>query len=141
MPEDAVKTAVVASTPVSPNPSKPGRVSRENAEHYRWGHDCDAWYLVNDEKLSVIEEVMPPGAAEVRHHHQKAQQFFYILTGEVLIEIEGKSTLLPAGSGIRVMPGDRHQIRNPSSAPVRFLVISHPKSHGDRIDKEKKKDK
>jgi mannose-6-phosphate isomerase-like protein (cupin superfamily) len=109
-------------------------VSRENADHYRWGKDCDAWYLVNDEQLSVIEEFMPPGAAEIRHHHQKAQQFFYILSGEVLMEVEGETTLLRAGSGIRVLPGKRHQIRNPSSGAVRFLVISHPKNHGDRID-------
>ena len=109
-------------------------VSRENAEHYRWGVDCDAWYLVNDGQLSVIEEFMPPGAAEIRHHHTKAQQFFYILSGEVLMEVEGKTMLLPAGSGIRVLPGTRHQIRNPSSSPVRFLVISQPRSHGDRVD-------
>ena len=67
-------------------PDTSGPVSRENAEHYRWGVDCDAWYLVNDEQLSVIEEFMPPGAAEIRHHHQKAQQFFYIVSGEVLME-------------------------------------------------------
>lgn len=113
---------------------QPGVVSRENAEHYRWGNDCDAWYLVNDEQLSVIEEFMPPGAAEIRHHHQKAQQFFYIVSGEVLMEVEGETMLLAAGSGIRVMPGKRHQIRNPSSGPVRFLVVSHPRSHGDRFD-------
>jgi mannose-6-phosphate isomerase-like protein (cupin superfamily) len=111
-----------------------GAVSRENAEHYRWGVDCDAWYLVNDEQLSVIEEFLPPGAAEIRHHHTKAQQFFYIVSGEVLMEVEGKTMLLPAGSGVRVLPGKHHQIRNPSSSPVRFLVISHPRSHGDRID-------
>jgi mannose-6-phosphate isomerase-like protein (cupin superfamily) len=111
-----------------------GPVSRENAEHYRWGVDCDAWYLVNEEQLSVIEEFMPPGAAEIRHHHTKAQQFFYIVSGEVLMEVEGQTTLLNAGTGIRVQPGKRHQIRNPSSSPVRFLVISHPRSHGDRID-------
>ena len=84
---------------------KPGAVSRENAEHYRWGSDCDAWYLVNDEQLSVIEEFMPPGAAEIRHHHEKAQQFFYILSGEVMLEVEGQTTLLAAGSGLRVLPG------------------------------------
>jgi mannose-6-phosphate isomerase-like protein (cupin superfamily) len=111
-----------------------GAVSRANAEHYRWGNDCDAWYLVNDEQLSVIEELMPPGAAEIRHHHQKAQQFFFILTGEVLMEVEGQTTLVSAGSGIRVLAGKRHQIRNPSSSPVRFLVISHPRSHGDRFN-------
>ncbi|MGA8345596.1 MAG: hypothetical protein WB781_26940, partial [Candidatus Sulfotelmatobacter sp.] len=44
----------------------PGSVSRENAEHYRWGVDCDGWHLVKDAQLSVIEEFMPPGAAEVR---------------------------------------------------------------------------
>jgi mannose-6-phosphate isomerase-like protein (cupin superfamily) len=109
-------------------------VSRENAEHYRWGADCDAWYLVNDEQLSVIEEFMPPGAAEIRHHHEKAQQFFYILTGEILMEVEGETTLLQAGTGIRILPGKRHQIRNPSSSPVRLLVVSHPKSHGDRYN-------
>src|SRR5664279_1977960 len=102
-----------SSARVDPNMSGP--VSRENAEHYRWGVDCDAWYLVNDEQLSVIEEFMPPGAAEIRHHHQKAQQFFYIVSGEVIMEVEGQTTLLHAGTGIRVMPGQRHQIRNPSS--------------------------
>lgn len=111
-----------------------GSVSRENAEHYRWGNDCDGWHLVKDAQLSVIEEFMPPGAAEVRHHHPKAQQFFYVLAGEVLMEVEGQLTLVQAGSGIHVLPGTRHQIRNPSSTPARFLVISQPPSHGDRTD-------
>jgi mannose-6-phosphate isomerase-like protein (cupin superfamily) len=109
-------------------------VSRDNAEHYRWGDDCDGWHLVKDKQLSVIEEFMPPGAAEVRHHHEHSQQFFYILNGEVLMEINGQKKLIPAGSGIRILPGTRHQIHNPSSGPVRFLVVSQPASHGDRID-------
>jgi mannose-6-phosphate isomerase-like protein (cupin superfamily) len=130
----AKKISTTQRSPVPASPDLPGPVSRENAEHYRWGVDCDAWYLVNDEQLSVIEEFMPPGAAEIRHHHQKAQQFFYILSGEVIMEVEGQTALLAAGTGIRVLPGKQHQIRNPSSVPVRFLVISHPRSHGDRID-------
>lgn len=109
-------------------------VSRDNAEHYRWGDNCDAWYLVKDPQLHVIEEFMPPGAAEIRHHHTQAQQFFYILAGEVIMEIEGETTLIRAGSGIRVMPGKRHQVRNPSSTVARILVISHPPSHGDRVN-------
>ncbi|HTZ84390.1 MAG TPA: cupin domain-containing protein, partial [Candidatus Acidoferrales bacterium] len=105
-----------------------------NAEHYRWGVDCDGWHLVRDKNLSVIEEFMPPGAAEVRHYHARAQQFFYILNGEVLMEVNGEIFLIPAGGGIRILPGTRHQIRNPSSTAVRFLVVSQPPSHGDRID-------
>jgi mannose-6-phosphate isomerase-like protein (cupin superfamily) len=113
---------------------QPGAVNRGNAEHYRWGTDCDAWYLMKDPQLTVIEELMPPGAAEIRHHHTKAQQFFFILSGEVLMEIDGDVTLVAAGSGIRIPPGMKHQIRNPSPEAVRFLVISHPPSRGDRID-------
>ena len=39
---------------------RPIAISRDNAEHYRWGHECDGWHLVKDKNLSVIEEFMPP---------------------------------------------------------------------------------
>ena len=113
--------------------AQPRSVSRANSEHYRWGNNCDGWHLVKDEKLSVIEELMPAGACEVRHYHEKAEQFFYILSGEVIMEVEGQTTLLPAGTGVRVLPGTRHQISNLSSGDARFLVISQPPSHGDRL--------
>ncbi len=112
--------------------ARPGAVSRVNAEHYRWGHECDAWHLVKDPQMTVIEELIPPGAAEVRHYHKKAQQFFYILSGEAMMQVEDDPVLVPAGSGIRIMPGVWHQIRNPSSGPLRLLVISQPPSHGDK---------
>jgi mannose-6-phosphate isomerase-like protein (cupin superfamily) len=111
-----------------------GAVNRENAEHYCWGDDCDGWHLVKDEHLSVIEEMMPTGAAEVQHRHQHAQQFFYVLVGEILMEIEEELTLIQAGSGVHIPPGTRHQVRNPSSTAARFLVISQPPSHGDRVN-------
>jgi mannose-6-phosphate isomerase-like protein (cupin superfamily) len=119
---------------MSKDKGQPGPVSRETAEHYRWGNHCDGWHLVKDRNLSVIEEFVPPGAAEVRHYHSKAQQFFYILAGEVMMEVEGRSTLVPAGNGIRILPGVRHQLSNPSSGPARFLVISQPPGHADRIE-------
>lgn len=114
--------------------AEPRAVSRETAEHYRWGVDCDGWHLVKDQQLSVIEELMPAAAAEIRHYHRNSQQFFYILAGEAIMEIEGRTVLVRAGSGIRVLPGARHQIRNSSSAAVRFLVISQPSSRGDRYE-------
>ncbi|HKU25804.1 MAG TPA: cupin domain-containing protein [Candidatus Sulfotelmatobacter sp.] len=115
-------------------PVRHSPVSRDNAEHYRWGVDCDGWYLVHNKDLSVIEELMPPGSAEIRHHHEQAQQFFYILDGEVLMEIDGENHLLSAGTGIHIQAGRHHQIRNPSAGAVRFLVVSQPSSRGDRIE-------
>jgi hypothetical protein len=48
---------------VAKNISRSSLVSRANAEHYRWGDDCDGWHLVKDADLSVIEELLPSGAS------------------------------------------------------------------------------
>lgn len=108
-------------------------ISHETAEHYTWGAGCDGWHLVNDESLSVIQERMPPGAAEVQHYHERARQFFFILHGTATFEIEGRSESLGPQQGVEVPPSVRHCIRNESQADLEFIVISQPKSHGDRI--------
>lgn len=63
---------------------RPARISRENAPHYIWGDHCDGWHLLKECNLSVIEERMPSGTGEVRHFHRKAQQFFYVLSGQAI---------------------------------------------------------
>jgi mannose-6-phosphate isomerase-like protein (cupin superfamily) len=111
-------------------------VSVETAEHYRWGEVCDGWHLVRSEELSVIEERMPAGAREQRHFHTKARQFFYVLEGELTMEVEGRSHALGARQGLEIAPGERHQARNESREDVRFLVISSPPAQGDREYRE-----
>jgi mannose-6-phosphate isomerase-like protein (cupin superfamily) len=89
--------------------------------------------LVKHDRLSVIEEEMPAGTSEVCHFHSRAQQFFYVLAGEAELEIEGCPIRLGPGEGLHVPPGTRHQMKNLSKMPVRFLVLSEPPSHGDRV--------
>jgi len=107
-------------------------ISTGNAEHYRWGESCDGWHLLAGKDLSVIEERMPPGTAEQRHRHARARQFFYLLEGEAVLELEAARYQLRRGEGLHVPPGTAHQMHNVSMADVRFLVVSSPKSHGDR---------
>jgi mannose-6-phosphate isomerase-like protein (cupin superfamily) len=107
-------------------------ISKETAEHYTWGGQCDGWHLLKSPDLSVIQERMPPGAAEVQHFHHRAQQFFYILSGEALMEVEGRLITLVAGQGIWIPVGTPHQMKNESGTDVHFLVVSQPPSHGDR---------
>jgi quercetin dioxygenase-like cupin family protein len=64
-------------------------VSTANAAHYHWGQSCDGWHLLATDDLSVIEERMPPGSVEQRHRHAYARQFFYVLDGEAVLELEG----------------------------------------------------
>jgi mannose-6-phosphate isomerase-like protein (cupin superfamily) len=112
--------------------SEPIDVSR--APHYRWGRASDGWHLVERADLSVIQECVPPGDAERRHRHHAARQFFYVLEGEAVLDVDGAAHVLHAGQGLEVAPGVAHQFRNESSAPVTFLVISAPRAHGDRVD-------
>jgi mannose-6-phosphate isomerase-like protein (cupin superfamily) len=107
-------------------------ISKDNAAHYRWGEVCDGWHLLAGDDLSVIEERVPPGASEQRHYHTHARQFFYVLQGEATLELDGVIHRLGQGVGLHVPPGLPHQLRNDSDAEVRFMVVSAPKSHGDR---------
>jgi mannose-6-phosphate isomerase-like protein (cupin superfamily) len=103
------------------------------AEHYRWGEKCDGWHLLQRDDVSIIQERVPPGKSEVRHHHGIARQFFFVLAGEATIEVDGNTIVLHKHEGLEIPPLATHQFRNDSSSEVVFLVVSVPKSHGDRV--------
>jgi len=108
-------------------------ISTQQAEHYTWGENCDSWHLLKKDALSVIEEIMPPGSEEVRHYHERAHQFFYVLAGEAVMEVSGEDVKILAGHGLSMPAKTAHKIKNISKEPVRFLVVSQPRSHGDRV--------
>lgn len=111
-------------------------ISKTTAHHYRWGAECDGWHLVKAAALSVIEERMPPGTAEVRHWHTRARQFFYVLSGAIVLEVEGEHHELGVGDGIELPQGTAHQARNEGTVDASFLVISCPPHQGDRREAE-----
>jgi mannose-6-phosphate isomerase-like protein (cupin superfamily) len=110
--------------------------SVDNAEHYVWGGQCDAWFLLKHERFHVIRERMPAGAKEVMHYHKNSTQLFYVLSGELAIVTESKVVRVPSGHALSVEPSTRHQALNESPDAVEFLVVSCPPSHGDRFDCE-----
>jgi len=112
-------------------------ISVDSAEHYKWGglhgKDCDGWYLVKTPDLSIIEELMPSGTSESRHSHSRARQFFFILEGELTIEVDHDCLVLGVGEGVEISPGQQHQAINRSATLTRMIVTSQPPSHGDRV--------
>jgi mannose-6-phosphate isomerase-like protein (cupin superfamily) len=110
------------------------KVSVETAHHYIWGSDCEGWVLSPSPDLMVIQERMPPHTTEVRHFHTKARQFFYVLSGELTMELGDKMHSVPAMTGIEIAPSAEHKARNDSDRDLHFLVISSPTTRGDRTD-------
>ncbi len=97
---------------------QPVPIDRTTGEHYVWGGVNDGWHLVKRDDMSVITERIAPGASEVRHVHARARQFFYVLAGELTMEVGGTTHVLHAGQGIEIAPGIAHQAQNRSAAPV-----------------------
>ena len=101
--------------------------------YYQWGNHCEAWTLLENKDLSVKIEKMPPGSEEVLHFHNQSQQFFYILNGRAIIEIDEVVLILHPGDGIPIQPGRRHRIMNKEAEELlEFLVCSHPSTTDDR---------
>jgi len=109
-------------------------VSTKNAKHYVWGGNCDGWHLAESENLSVIQERVPKGASEVRHLHNKAEQFFYVISGIATLEVAGVLHVVQANQGFHVLAGVAHTLSNEHETDLEFLVISTPPSHGDRVN-------
>jgi mannose-6-phosphate isomerase-like protein (cupin superfamily) len=108
--------------------------NKETAEHYTWGNGCDGWRLLNRTDLSVIQERIPPGLGEVLHHHNKSRQVFYVLEGQLEIEVLDEKTILNPGDSLEIAPTQNHRVTNISESDVCFLVISAPSTTNDRIN-------
>ena len=108
-------------------------ISKENAEHYIWGDNCDGWHLVKSKQLSVIQECVPSGSFEKKHFHRQSEQFFFILSGVASLEVDGVLHILNAHEGLHVPAGTPHQLMNKHSKPLSFIVTSTPPSHEDRV--------
>lgn len=109
-------------------------ISPATAPHYTWADVCDGWKLVDTPNLSVIQERMPTGTQEVQHRHSRVRQFFYVLRGELTLDVEGAAHVIPATSGLEVGPEQVHQARNEGGEDVEFLVISDGISRDDRVE-------
>jgi len=108
----------------------------DTAEHYRWGQACDGWHLLQRSDLSVIQERIPPGAGEISHYHDRARQLFYVLSGELRIQLGEQRFRVAMGDSLEIPPGAHHRVRNEGDADATFLVVSAPTTRGDRVDLE-----
>lgn len=110
--------------------------NRRTAEHYKWGKACDGYRLLDRPDLTVIQECIAPGESEVKHFHRQSRQLFYVLDGQLRIELETEVLLLESGDSVEIVPDLPHRVSNVSPAPVTLLVISSPSTSHDREETE-----
>jgi uncharacterized cupin superfamily protein len=74
--------------------------------------------------INLLE--LAPGAwSSQRHWHTQAEEFVYVLEGEVVLVTEGSEEILRAGECAAFLPGDTdgHHLQNRSGVAARVLEI------------------
>lgn len=81
-------------------------------------------------KQSLAEATVPAGGATERHYHRLSEEFYFLLEGKAVMEIDGKEKEVLPGDAILIPAGVWHQIRGIEE--TRFLCCcAPPYSHDD----------
>ena len=73
---------------------------------------------------SLAEASLPAGVATDRHFHKLSEEFYFLLDGQGMMEIEGDHREVGPGDAILIPAGAWHQIR--ALTPLRFLCCCAP---------------
>ena len=103
-------------------------------QYYLWGKNCEAWSLVDNDQLSFKVEKMPAATEEVLHYHKQAQQFFYIIKGRAVFEVDEVVIMVHEGEGLQIEAGRKHRLMNKEEIDLEFIVCSQPSTTNDRFD-------
>jgi len=79
---------------------------------------------------SLAEATIPAGAETERHYHRLSEEFYYILQGTGVMEIDGRKTEVHPGDAILIPAGAWHQIRGKTDL-VFLCCCAPPYSHED----------
>jgi mannose-6-phosphate isomerase-like protein (cupin superfamily) len=80
----------------------------------------DKWY--NQTLCQVDESVVRLGVVHGEYHwhkHDNEDEFFYVVSGQLLIDLEGRCIDLTAGKGVVIPKGIMHRPR----APERTVIL------------------
>ena len=82
------------------------------------------------QKQSLAEATVPAGGATDRHYHRLSEEFYFLLEGKALMEIDGEECEVVPGDAVLIPAGAWHQITGIEE--TRFLCCcAPPYSHED----------
>jgi quercetin dioxygenase-like cupin family protein len=77
-------------------------------------------------KYAVWEAIVPPGGGPPPHVHSREEEGFYILEGEITIQLADQRIVANAGMFANMPVGTLHSFKNESSRPARMLISVAP---------------
>ena len=92
----------------------------------------DAWF--NQTLTKVNDSVVRVGIVHGEYHwhkHDNDDEFFFVLEGQLLIDLEGKTIALDPGQGMTVSRGVVHRTRAPQKTVMLMVENSTIQPTGD----------
>src|SRR3984885_7310519 len=79
-----------------------------------------------DGKYALWEAIVPPGGGPPPHVHSREEECFYILEGEITLQIGDQRIVAMAGTFANMPVGTPHSFKNESSRPAKMLISVAP---------------
>jgi mannose-6-phosphate isomerase-like protein (cupin superfamily) len=92
----------------------------------------DKWF--NQTLTQVNDSVVRLGIVEGEYHwhkHDKDDEFFFVLEGQLLIDLEGRTIELSPGQGVTITKGVMHRPRAPKKTVMLMVETSAIQPTGD----------
>ena len=75
---------------------------------------------------AIWHATVAPGGGPPPHIHRREEEGFYVLSGEIMFEVDGR-VLSGAGGAFAQLPiGSRHRFYNPSNLPAEMIIMIAP---------------
>ena len=81
--------------------------------------DCDGRY-------AVFHLDAPPMTGPPLHVHTREDEFFYLLDGELVFEVDGICHTVKAGGSVGLIRGTPHRYQNFTDQTARLLIVTTP---------------
>jgi quercetin dioxygenase-like cupin family protein len=87
-------------------------------------------FLVTGEETggayALIHATVPPQGGPPPHIHHREDETFYLLEGEITVEVDGRTLAATAGACVKLPRGSLHSFRNNSLTTARMLILVNP---------------
>ena len=77
-------------------------------------------------KYAMWEAIVPPGGGPPPHVHSREEEGFYILEGEITLQVGEERIVATAGMFANMPVGTPHSFKNESSRPAKMLISVAP---------------
>lgn len=80
----------------------------------------------SDGQLAAFHLVAPPMSGPPLHVHSREDEWFYVLDGELVFELDGERTTVGPGGSVWLRRGVVHRYQNFTERDARLLIVTTP---------------